>query len=323
MKFSEYLKKDQPVAWKLLTNSFSLHHLTHAYLLSGELGIPLKECAFFLAKSFLCLHPDPLADEECRICQRVEHLTYNDFLFLDGSNGTIKKDDVRNVVGDFSKTPLETRHILVYVIHLVENMTTEAINSLLKFLEEPQKDTYAILTSENEARVLPTILSRCEVIRLRKIPQDQVIEEALNDGIKLEDALLISSYLNNPSSFKNETEDEAYQNAKSLFRVAAENFKKPKAEQIFIWEKDLIPFLTGKKDARLFINFLILLVREILESKNGKKPLSYSYAKIFIGDDESGLNFTQSSLALLLKARQDLDMNIGLPLLLEHLIRSL
>lgn len=153
MIFLEYLEEKQPLVWKTFSHALTTHRLAHAYLLSGEAGAPLKETALFLAKSILCDHPTPMADETCLTCTRIDHRTYSDFIFLDGEADSIKKDDVQEVLGDFSKTPLESKGIMVYIIHLVENMTVEAVNSLLKFLEEPSKNTYAILTTENEARL--------------------------------------------------------------------------------------------------------------------------------------------------------------------------
>lgn len=68
---------------------------------------------------------------------------------------------------------------MIYIINLVENMNVQAINSLLKFLEEPPANTYAFLTTENETKVLPTILSRCEKLRMLLIPKDIIKNEAI------------------------------------------------------------------------------------------------------------------------------------------------
>src|SRR5574344_2503515 len=120
MKFAAYLEKKQPFVWRTFVHSFQAQRLSHAYLLSGEVGAPLKETALFLAKSLLCDHPNPLACEECRSCLRVDHLTYSDLLILDGEKASIKKDEVQAVVGDFSRTPLEEKGVMIYIIHLVE-----------------------------------------------------------------------------------------------------------------------------------------------------------------------------------------------------------
>ena len=162
MRFQDYLQTYQPLVFQTFKNALESGRISHAYLLSGEKGVPLLETATYLAKSLLCEHPNPLACDECLSCKRISHHTYTDFILLDGKEGQIKKGDVQEIVGDFSKTPLEAKGIMIYIINLVENMNVQAINSLLKFLEEPPANTYAFLTTENETKVLPTILSRCE-----------------------------------------------------------------------------------------------------------------------------------------------------------------
>jgi DNA polymerase-3 subunit delta' len=145
MDFGAYLEKKQPLVYRSFSHALaSIIGSPTPILLSGEAGTPLKETALFLAKSILCDHPHPLADDTCRSCQRVDHGTYSDLLILDGEASSLKKEDVQEVVSDFTKTPLEEKGIMIYIIHLVENMTVEAVNSLLKFLEEPSQNTYAI-----------------------------------------------------------------------------------------------------------------------------------------------------------------------------------
>ncbi|MBR4275289.1 MAG: DNA polymerase III subunit delta, partial [Bacilli bacterium] len=119
MKLGEYLKKKQPLVYRTFANAIENKRLAHAYLLCGESGTPLLETAKFMAKSLICDHPDPLACEECRSCGRLEHGTYMDFHILGADEDGIKKEEVENVVEDFSKTPTETKGIMIYIIHLV------------------------------------------------------------------------------------------------------------------------------------------------------------------------------------------------------------
>ena len=93
----------------------------------------------------------------------------------------------------------------------------EAVNSLLKFLEEPTPGTYAILTSQNEAKVLPTIISRCESMRLLLLPREEVVKDALDLGTAPEDADILANFYNDGQMIKDEAASEDYQNAKSAF----------------------------------------------------------------------------------------------------------
>ena len=196
MQIEKYLKNNQPVVYQTFVNSIKRKTLSHAYLLSGNPGTPLFSVAKYLAKSILCDNPDPLACDNCITCIRIDSNNYPDVIILDGSKATIKKEDVLNIETRFEKTALESKNIMIYIINLVENMTTEAVNSMLKFLEEPDSPVYAFLTTNNENNVLPTILSRCQILHLKTVDRNKVIEEAVSFGVSQEDAERILEAIN-------------------------------------------------------------------------------------------------------------------------------
>jgi len=322
MKFGSYLKEKQPLVWKTFSNAMANQRLSHAYLLSGEAGTPLKETAFFLAKSILCDNPSPLADETCLTCTRIDHLTYADFLFLDGESGTIKKEDVQTVLGDFSKTPLEEKGKMVYIIHLVENMTIEAVNSLLKFLEEPTKNTYAILTTQNVARLLPTIVSRCENMRMLLAPREEVLTEAENLGIEKHDAELLAYFCNSGELIALECKEEDYADAKSAFEASLEALAKPRGAAIYAFEKSIIPTMGKKEDARYYLDMLSLAYKDLISLKENRAIALTSYATL-LGPLSQKLPHLGDSLLEIMKCRGELDLNLSIPLLLEHLVNRL
>lgn len=195
MQIETYLKKYQPVVYKTFVNAIESNHLSHAYLLTGSPGMRLKDAAMYLAKSLLCENRNPLACSNCITCLRIDEGNYADVIVVDGDLNKIKKSDVSRITQSFDKTALEEKGIMIYVIHLVEKMTPIAINSLLKFLEEPGNNVYAFLTTENESKVLPTIISRSQVLRFKSIPRDDVIEDAIKEGVLQEDAELLSFFI--------------------------------------------------------------------------------------------------------------------------------
>ena len=88
MSIGGYIKNKQPLVYRTFSNALESGKLAHAYLLLGEAGTPLKEAAMYLAKSVLCDYPNPLADEECIICRRIEMNDYPDFIFYDGEENS-------------------------------------------------------------------------------------------------------------------------------------------------------------------------------------------------------------------------------------------
>jgi DNA polymerase-3 subunit delta' len=317
MRFGTYLEKRQPLVYKTFANALRDQRLAHAYLLSGEAGTPLKETAFFLAKSILCDRPDPLACEECRTCVRIDHGSYADLLFLDGQSGTIKKDDIQNVLANFARTALESKGLMIYIVHLAENMTPEATNSLLKFLEEPTKGTYAFLTSQNEARLLPTIVSRCETIRLLLIPRQDVIAEAEEEGLAPADAEILSYFCNSGLLAASEARTESYGRAKKDFLAALEALAGPPSAALYAFERDIIPTLAKKEDARYFLDMLSLAFKDAIAMESGQPIVMASYAKLI--EPLTRLPHLGDSLREIMRARSLLDLNIGLPLIIAHL----
>lgn len=215
----EKLRKTQPVAIKILENSLNSNQLNHAYLFSGEKGSLTKEAALLLAQTMVCENKQSVfACEECNSCRRVSENNYVDFIVIDGRDRKIKKDEVLDLQMRFTQTSLEKAGKKVYIIHQVENATSGALNSLLKFLEEPSSsDMLAILTSENPDQLLPTILSRTQIIPFVSQGATQ-LELALRDEIvEYLDRYLLSNMVSDTSSALVLVEDEAYIKAKEVF----------------------------------------------------------------------------------------------------------
>ena len=322
MSLSGYLKTKQPLVTRSFSYGLTHDQLAHAYLLTGESGTPLKQTALFLAKSIICDHPNPFADEECVTCQRIDHDEYPDFIFLDGEEESIKKDAVQETLNLFQKTPLERKGVMIYVIHLVENMTAEAVNSLLKFLEEPNDYTYAILTTQNEDRVLPTIISRCEKLRLVLTPRKEVIEEALSLGVAKEDAEILSHFYNDGSLLKVRSEEEEYQKIKGVLVDAFDALCVSKNFARYVFEHDVAGLLTNKAKARFFFDALTLFFRDTLAFQGGNPIALTSYDKI-IATAAKKLPHVDSSLLTIMTLRGEIELNIRIGLILSHLVNVL
>lgn len=318
MKVKEYVEKKQPILYRVFSNALSAHKLTHSYLLLGEPGIPLKEVAIYLAKSILCEHPSPLADDTCLTCRRISRGEYLDFRFLDGSSSDIKKEDVEELVSAFSATSMERQGIKVYVVHRAENCTPEAVNSLLKFLEEPTPNTYAILTAENESKLLPTIISRCQKIRLKLVNRFEVIEEAQALGVSQDDAEILSYFYNDASLIQEKADEESYHVAKAAIDSFLGSLLEGKEEARFSMENDVIPVLTDKASVRFFFDLLTLFFQDLARKNAGDEVKLAAYDKIL--DALAGkLPHVGQSLLAIMTLRGEIEWNVNNALLLTHL----
>lgn len=322
MNISEYIKEHQPALYRTMSNAFSSDRLSHAYLLSGEPGTPLLPVAIHLAKTLVCDNPHPLACGECFTCLRIDDGNYADFMIFDGSEKTIKKEDVQSVEGNFEKTALEAKGKMIYVLHLVENMTAEAVNSLLKFLEEPGRDIYAFLTTENEAKVLPTIISRTQTIRLRLNEQSKVISEAIDLGVAPSDAEMLSYFYNDGPSILQRASDEDFQQAKEALTDLLEALAKSPREAIFVSQQTIIPLIKSKESARFYLDMLAQAFRDIINISFGGNITLKSYGSI-LNELSKQLPHAERSLLEIMTARGQLDLNLNIPLVLDHVIYSI
>ena len=319
MKFAEYLETNQPIIWKTFAHAKRENRLSHAYLLAGEAGTPLKEIAVFLAKSILCDYPEPLACEACKTCRRIENRSYADFVFLDGANSSVKKEDVQNVIDGFTKTPIEAKGVKIYIIHLIENMTEIAINSILKFLEEPKKNTYAILTTENVAKVLPTIISRCESMRVLLSSRETMVSGSLAAGVPLQDAEILSFFEGSIAAIQERSTDEDYIDLKdAMYRYLLSLSKDPR-DSIFCMESEIIPLLDRDKErTRFFVDLLAYFFKDMLSAKVGQEIKLTSYRAV-IEPLADKLPHLEESLLEIMNSRGQIDRNLNGALVLDHI----
>ena len=323
MQIGNYLKKYQPIIYTTFTKSLENKRLSHAYLLSGDPGTPLLETAKYLAKSILCDDPSPLACNNCITCLRIDDDNYPDFIVYDGSKETIKKNEVNSIEVQFDKKAFESKGIMIYILHLVENMTVEAVNSILKFLEEPNSEIYAFLTTNNENSILPTIVSRCQKLRLNLVSREQVIEEAKMFNVDELDAEFLSLFFNDAELIvdylNNKDESETYLNAKKCLKAFLDALDEENIDgAIYAMESDIIPSIKTKESVRFFIDMLIEVFENILNIKYGKAPILKSYDTI-LSHLEKTLPHLDETLIELLKCRNLVNMNVNIALLLDHI----
>ena len=327
MQVEKYLKNYQPVIYQTFLNSLQKDQLSHAYLISGNNGAPLLDVATFFAKSILCDDPSPMACNSCITCLRVDDGNYPDFFVFDGSKATIKKEAVTTIESAFEKKAFENKGIRVYVLHLIENMTVEAINSILKFLEEPGQKVYAFLTTNNENVILPTIISRCQVLRLKLIDKQIVINTAIEEGVDKKDAELLSYFYNDGELIKEILNDKesnnAFFTAKECFEEIIEVLAEGDANDIIYQvQSNVINRIKTKEACRYFINMLVMAFEDAINIQNQKNAFLESYATI-LETLSNKLSHLDESLIELLKCSGVINTNVNIPLLIDHIFYTI
>jgi len=177
-----------------LQNAIRQNHLAHAYLFCGPRGVGKTTCARIFAKTINCLNPQNGYDacNECESCKAFnEQRSFNIHELDAASNNSV--DDIRSLI-DQVRIPPQIGKYSVYIIDEVHMLSAGAFNALLKTLEEPPSYTIFILATTEKHKVLPTILSRCQVYDFNRITVPDTIaylqKVAANEGITVgEEAL--------------------------------------------------------------------------------------------------------------------------------------
>lgn len=315
----KYLENYQQVAFSTLLNCKNNNRLPQAILLNGHNDTPLIEIAKFFAKTIVC--DSECACENCLDCLRIENDSYADLIVVDGSSSTIKKEYIENIQERFSMTALENKGIKIYIINKIENATNEAINSLLKFLEEPTSDIYAIITTANINNVLPTIISRCMNIRLKKTPKHELVVEATKKNIPVEDALLLSYFLGSVDSIIDTYENTSYISIKDVIIELLEQMNEEE-DLLYFSQIEISDVIKDKNDFILFLELLEIAFLDIMNSKNDSE-INYQEHKELIKSLSNKLDKIEDKLSTIMLFKGCANVNANVKLLLDSLIIKL
>ena len=184
----------QQALTQTLQNAIRLNRLAHAYLFCGPRGVGKTTCARIFAKTINCLNPQNGHDacNECESCRAFnEQRSFNIHELDAASNNSV--EDIKSIL-DQVRIPPQIGKYSVFIIDEVHMLSTAAFNALLKTLEEPPSYAIFILATTEKHKVLPTILSRCQVYDFNRITVPDTIaylqSVAANERITVsEDAL--------------------------------------------------------------------------------------------------------------------------------------
>ena len=175
-----------------LKNAIKNNQMAHAYLFCGPRGVGKTTCARIYAKTINCqnITADHEPCNECESCQAFnENRSYNIHELDAASNNSV--DDIRTLI-DQVRVPPQLGHYSVYIIDEVHMLSSSAFNAFLKTLEEPPKHAIFILATTEKHKILPTILSRCQIFDFNRIKIADISEHlsyvANSELVEIEEA---------------------------------------------------------------------------------------------------------------------------------------
>ena len=170
-----------------LKNAEKLNKVSHAYIFSGEKGSGKKLLASRFAELLQCEGEGEKPCGKCRSCRQAESGNHPDIIRITHEKpNTISVDDIREqLVGDVQIKPYQSKY-KIYIVPDAEKMNVQAQNALLKTIEEPPAYAVILFLTTNASSFLPTILSRCVVLNMKPVP-DQEVRKYLMEHVEVPD----------------------------------------------------------------------------------------------------------------------------------------
>lgn len=298
----------------MLRQHIAHQSMRHAYLITGSPGLGRRSLALAFARSLTCSAAPAPGEScgECRNCRQMSAMQHPDLTIIESETvgGMLKVEQIRELRKSVLLSPYQAPYRIILLLRF-EEANASAANALLKTLEEAPSKVVLLLTADNAEQLLPTIVSRCEVIRLRPLATSRVDEFLRAKGTDESKAKLLASLSagrpgyalrlledDTALEFRHEKLDEVEEllSASRVARFAyAEQLAKDKEAfraTLLLWLslwRDVMLQTAGESDALTNID------RRALIEKLAKK-LSMSEAKRQLTAAESGIGQLQRNV---------------------------
>ncbi|MFM1655427.1 DNA polymerase III subunit delta' [Brevibacillus sp. B_LB10_24] len=316
---------EQPRVAEILSRSLRHDRLAHAYLFTGPRGVGKKQMAIHLTKSLLCTRFEADACDECLNCRRINSGNHPDVYTISPEGESIKIDQVRSLQKEMTMRSLESPH-KVYILEHIDKMTLQAANSLLKFLEEPPAGVIALLLTENSHAILPTIVSRCQVIPFSPLSASELVRRLAAEGIPAGVASVASQITSHLDEAREISQSDGFAQLRSIVIQLTKEIKQRSSSALFTIHEQFLKNDRLKEELSLFLDLLILWLRDILYVQVGR------HAQLINSDQRDvlegqALQWTQGELlhgiGLTMDTRSRIGRNANPQLALERLVLQL
>lgn len=243
MSFKDIVGQEKAV--NILLKSLKEDKVSPSYIFVGSEGVGKKFTAVEFAKTINCLNVNNNLEacEICNVCNKINKQCCPDLKIIEPIKGSIKIEQIRELRREIDLKPFEDRK-KIYIIDQAEEMTIEASNCLLKTIEEPPDYAIIILICINTDSILPTIISRCQLIKFRLIDSSKIRKILFNKVNSEESKAELVSKLAQGSIGK-------------AFKLISDKEYFNRREKLLDYLNKVLP---GKYDSNFFINIEKILM---------------------------------------------------------------
>ncbi|GED15345.1 DNA polymerase III subunit delta' [Aneurinibacillus migulanus] len=216
-----------------------------------------------LAKAIFCLRQNGDSCGECKNCRLIEEGNHLDVHWIEPEKNIIRIKQIEDLQKKFSYRAAESSH-KVYIMEEAEKMNQEATNRLLKFLEEPPQGVVAILLTSNIHDLLPTVLSRCQIVSFHAPSPEAIAERLEQQGIKQGLARTAARIANDMDEAHTLCQSESFAQLRSLVIQLSEDIMERGTYALVTIHDKLLKQEKDPDRIDLFLDLLLLWFRDLL-----------------------------------------------------------
>lgn len=260
-------KTKQPKLFTQFMHVVDRNELSHAYLFTGEDGAGQFAVAMGIAMRLFCTNvQDGMPCGQCAECTRIMNHDHPDVVITKPDGLSIKVDQIRHVKSEFTKSAMEGSK-KIFIISAADKMTTGAANSLLKFIEEPTGNVVSFLISQNRNLLLPTIVSRTQVVEFPSLDKHQMMAELRQSGALPSQVNLLMAMTNSLTEVKKWLTDNWFTSLQQAVCKWFGYLVKENPMAMPYIQMSLMPLITSRERQRVALSMMIDLFDEVLELK--------------------------------------------------------
>lgn len=323
--FKDVVGREELISY--IQNAITQDKVSHAYIMNGERGAGKKMFAQLFAATLQCEKGGPEPCNECHSCKQAFSGNHPDIIRVTHEKpNTISVDDIREQINnDIMVKPYNGKY-KIYIIPEADLMTPQAQNALLKTIEEPPKYAIIFLLTENAESLLPTILSRCVMLKIRNV-RDQLIKKYLMEQMHIPDyqSDICTAFAQGNMG-------------RAIMLATSEHFNEVKEEAIqllkYINEMDISDFMTAvrkitsyKLEITDYLDIISIWYRDVLLYKATKdvNGVVFSDQLRYIKDraNKSSYEGIENILKAIEAAKARLKANVNFELVIELLLLTI
>lgn len=237
--------------------------MSHSYIIEGSDSEELLDFSLWLAQLLVCPHQKEDGDAcgDCLFCQRIKQEEYSDLLTIEPDGQSIKVEQIREAKQMMTKSAIEGR-AKILVVRDAEKMNASSQNRLLKFIEEPEGDTFVFFLTNQLNRLLPTIQSRCQQIVLKPISKKELRSYLEQKEIPEKTAHLLSEVTHSKQAAVELFQNEWFNNAKTTVEKWYQHLEKRHPLAFVDVQQRLVKMAKEREQQLLIFDLLLFFMRD-------------------------------------------------------------